>query len=289
MALTCDRVRELASGFVLGALDPKEMIAVSGHLKGCREPHPEIDDLGGVLPYMAESLEPVEPPAWLRESVIAAARADLVARRRVGKPSERRAAQPFMAPVAVPDAPAPVAAQPRRLAPAAEIISFPGARASRRARIAVWATRAAAAVAIVALAGYSFVLQGDLRAAQEARDHLQQIQYYGSLPDARTAHLAAVDGSNAGATAVLHHIDHLIVSLYGLPATKGDQVYVVWLANGSGGWTKLGWVTVDDSGVGYLELSDVPASDNLWVLVCREPNANVTTPGQRVLTGTILL
>jgi hypothetical protein len=289
MALTCDRVRELASGFVLGALDPKEMIAVSGHLKGCHKPHPEIDDLGGVLPYIAESLEPVEPPAWLRESVIAAARADLVARRRVGKPSERRAAQPVMAPVAVPDAQAPVAPQPRRLAPAAEIISFPGASASRRAPIAVWAARAAAAVAIVALAGYSFILQGDLDKARRAQAQASAIVYALGQPDARTAHLTAVDGSNAGATAVLHHIDHLIVSLYGLPATKGDQVYVVWLANGSGGWTKLGWVTVDDSGVGYLELSNVPASENLWLLVCREPNAGVTTPGQRVLTGTILL
>jgi hypothetical protein len=289
MALTCDRVRELAPGFVLGALNPKEMIAVSGHLKGCRKPHPEMDDLGGVLPYIAESLEPVEPPAWLRESVIAAARADLVARRRVGKPSERRAAQPVMAPVAVPDAPAPVATQPRRLAPAAEIISFPGARASRRRRVLTWATRAAAAVAIVALAGYSFVLQGELRDAQTQRDHLATVEYYRGLPDARTAHLTAIDASNAGGIAVLHHIDHLIVSLYGLPATKGDQVYVLWLANGSGGWTKLGWVTVDDSGVGYLELSNVPTSGNLWLLVSREPNAGVTQPGQRVLTGTILL
>jgi hypothetical protein len=289
MALTCDRVRELAPGFVLGALDPKEMVAVSGHLKSCRKAHPEIDDLGGVLPYIAESLEPVEPPAWLRESVIAAARADLVARRRVGKPSKRRTPVPVMAPVAVPDAPAPVATQPQRLAPAAEIISFPGTRSSRRARIAAWAVRAAAAVAIVALAGYSFILQAELRDAQTQRDQIIQMEYYARLPGARSTHLTAIDGSNAGGTAVLHHVDHLIVSLYGLPATKGDQAYVLWLANSSDGWTKLGWVTVDDSGVGYLELSNVPVSDNLWLFLCREPNASVATPGQKVLTGTIWL
>jgi hypothetical protein len=52
---------------------PDEMIAVSDHLDSCSQPHPEVDDFGGVLPYIAESLEPVEPPAWLRESVIAAA------------------------------------------------------------------------------------------------------------------------------------------------------------------------------------------------------------------------
>ena len=240
MALTCDRVLELGSGFVLGALDPKEMIAVSGHLKGCRKPHPEIDDLGGVLPYIAESLEPVEPPAWLRESVIAAARADLVARRRVGKPSERRAAQPVMAPVAVPDAPAPVAAQPRGLAPAAEIISFPGARASRRARIAVWAARAAAAVAIVALAGYSFILQGDLRQGPEGPgpgigDQCTRwpAGHSDGPPDGRRRVQRRRDGCSSP------H-DHLFVSLYGLPPTKGDQVYMVWLAGSTA--AGRGWV-----------------------------------------------
>jgi hypothetical protein len=289
MALTCDRVRELASGFVLGALDPKEMIAVSGHLEGCRKPHPEINELGGVLPYIAESLEPVEPPAWLRESVIAAARADLVARRRVGKPSERRAAQPVMAPVAVPDAPASVATQPRGLAPAAEIISFPGARASRRARIAVWAVRAAAAVAIVALAGYSFVLQGELSKAQKAQDDYERIMYVLVQSDTRSTQLAAVDGSSASGTAALRPSGHIFVYLHGLSATKGDQVYMIWLSGSYGSWTKLGSVTVDDSGVGYLEVDNVPVTTNLWLLVCREPNGNVTQPGQRVLTGTILL
>ncbi|MGD0249112.1 MAG: zf-HC2 domain-containing protein [Candidatus Limnocylindrales bacterium] len=289
MALTCDRVRELASGFVLGALDPKEMIAVSGHLKGCRKPHPEIDDLGGVLPYIAESLEPVEPPAWLRDSVIAAARADLVARRRVGKPSEQRAAEPVMAPAALPAAPAPVATQPRRLAPTAEIIAFPAARASRRRRVLTWATRAAAAVAIVALAGYSFVLQGELSRAQEVQAHYESIVYALGQSDTRSTQLAAVDGSSASGTAALRPSGHIIVYLHGLPATKGDQVYMVWLAGNSGSWTKLGSVTVDDSGVGYLEVDTVPTTANLWLYVCRESNAKVTEPGQRVLMGIILL
>ena len=61
MTLTCDRVRELASGYVLGALDTEEMLDVADHLDSCRLGHPEVDEFGGVLPYLAASLEPVEP------------------------------------------------------------------------------------------------------------------------------------------------------------------------------------------------------------------------------------
>ena len=79
--MTCDRIREFASGFVLGALETDEMIAVQDHLDSCPKAHPEVNELGGVLPYLAESLEPVETPTWLRKSVIEAAKSDLTARR----------------------------------------------------------------------------------------------------------------------------------------------------------------------------------------------------------------
>ncbi|HSS36485.1 MAG TPA: zf-HC2 domain-containing protein, partial [Patescibacteria group bacterium] len=61
--LTCDEARDLAAGFVLGALAPDEMVAVREHLATCAEAHPEFEELGGVVPYLADSLEPVEPPA----------------------------------------------------------------------------------------------------------------------------------------------------------------------------------------------------------------------------------
>jgi anti-sigma factor RsiW len=67
MAISCDRVRDLASGFVLGALDPAEMTAVREHLGGCSRPHAELRELGGVVPYLGGSLEPVEPSARLAD------------------------------------------------------------------------------------------------------------------------------------------------------------------------------------------------------------------------------
>ena len=54
--LTCDDVRELAGAFVLGALDAAEEAAVRVHLAvpSHADAHPEIAELGGVLPAFAE-------------------------------------------------------------------------------------------------------------------------------------------------------------------------------------------------------------------------------------------
>lgn len=288
MAMTCDRVRELASGFVLGALDPDEMAAVADHLEGCRKAHAEVGEFGGVLPYLAESLHPVEPPAWLRESVIAAARADLVARRRVGKPSERRVAVAS----AVSAASTAPALSGRESVPQVQVVSIDAARAaraSRRRRALTWATRVAAVVAIVALSGYSYTLQGELAKAHAAQDRETAILNALTRPDTRTAQLTALDGSKASGLAALRPNGHIIVNLHGLSATSGDQVYAVWLSSNGGVAAKVGWFTVDDSGEGYLEVDNVPTSASLWIFVCREPNGNVTKPGPMVVSGTISL
>jgi hypothetical protein len=278
MVMTCDRVRELASGFVLGALETDEMIAVSDHLDSCSFAHPEIEDLGGVLAYIPDTLEPLEPPAWLRESVIAAARADLVTRRRV-------------APVAVPVAVAAKASEPTaKSMPAAHIIPFGPSRVSRRRRAMAWASRVAAAVAVVVLAGYALVLQGDLDRAKRSQAEDASLNYYWAQPYTLKAVLTAADGSSASGMAVLRPNGHIMVRAHNLTATKGDEVYVVWLSSGGAAPVKAGTLTVDDSGSGGLEVDNVPTSANLWVFVCREPNANVTKPtGPMIVSGTISL
>jgi hypothetical protein len=293
MVMTCDRVCELASGFVLGALDADDMIAVSDHLDRCQKPHPEIAELGGVLPYIAESLEPVEAPAWLRESVIAAARADLVAGRRVGKPAEHRIAAPVETTTA---APVPVLAFSHAEAAAgpSAVISLSAVRASRGRRAATWATRVAAAVAILALSGYSFSLQSQLRHAQEISDANASILHAMAEPGTLQAVLVPADGSAAGGLAALMPTGHVLVNVYGLARTQGDETYVVWLSSGNDGptvsWIKAGSFTVDDSGRGYLEVDSAPTSSNLRLYICREANGNVLQPtGPRVLTGTIWL
>jgi hypothetical protein len=275
--MTCDRIRELASGFVLGALDTDDMIAVQDHLDSCPKAHPEVNELGGVLPYLAESLEPVEPPAWLRRSVIEAAKSDLAARRLVGEPFARRLVDtPSERRVA-----APVAA-----AAPARVISLNAARASRRRRAAVWFGRVAAAALIVVVAGYAAVVQTGVGKPSGTDD----IWNFLGQPDARSAVLVAYDHSQAGGLAVLRPSGNIMVSVHNLQPTKGDEVYVVWLTADNGVPSKVGSFTADDSGVGKLNVDRAPISESLWIFVCKEPNSNVTKPtGPMIVSGTISL
>ena len=138
--ISCDRVRELASGYVLGALEPEEMAAVEEHLESCHDAHSEVAELGGVLPYLAVAPEPLEPPAWLRDSVMAAVRADLTVRRR-----------PAAMPTVLVSATEPESASPGVLESSdGKIVSLVAMR-SRRHRLPIWLARTAAAVAVVAI------------------------------------------------------------------------------------------------------------------------------------------
>jgi hypothetical protein len=109
-------------------------------------------------------------------------------------------------------------------------------------------------------------------------------------PDTLKAVLVASDGSGASGMAALRPTGHILVRLHGLAQTKGEEVYSVWINSGGATATKAGTLTVDDSGSGYLDVNNVPTTANLWVFVCREPNAGVTAPtGPIIVSGTISL
>src|SRR5574338_700982 len=71
-ALRAD-VRELAAGFVLGALEPAEADALRTHVAACPEPHPELAELGSVVPALLASAEPIEPSPGLKGRILTAA------------------------------------------------------------------------------------------------------------------------------------------------------------------------------------------------------------------------
>ena len=285
MTFACDQVQDLASGFVLGALDAAEMAAVREHLSTCHNSHPELCEMGGVLPYVGGSLAPVEPPRHLRAAVLAAVQADMRAR---SAENATISVTPAIAePVAVELDRAPVLTvlKPQ---PSAGVISIARLRLLRTRRAVVWATRVAAAVAIISLVGYAVAVQGDLAKAHEAQDHTNAILNYLQVPGARSAVLTPQGGNKGAGDAVLLPSGHVVVLLHGLAATTGDEVYTVWLSADSGAITNAGSFTVDDQGEGFLHMINVPPSDSLWVMVCREPNANVQKPtGPAVVSGTI--
>ena len=125
--MTCEQARDLAAAYVLGALEAGEEAAVRDHLQTCDQPHPEFAELGGVVPVLSASLEPVEPPASLRDRIMAAAAADLEARR-AAEVSAPSAAMPSVeGPAADRTRPAPTAGTETR-----PVISLADERTRRR-------------------------------------------------------------------------------------------------------------------------------------------------------------
>lgn len=269
MAIACERVREIASGFVLGALDPAEMTAVREHLDRCRKPHPELRELGGVLPYLAVSLQPVEPPRHLRAAVLAVVEADMRARRR-----EAAAATPEPVPAVAAAAP-PSGGQ---------VISLASVRRVRSRRALVWLTRVAAAVAVVGLiGGYAMVIRGELNRPQPS-------SYYYHQPGDRSTDLDPQNDNKASGIAVLRPTGNVVAYMHGLTPTKGDQVYTVWLGADDADPVAVASFTVDGLGEAIAQIDQAPRAAQLHVSVTLEPKSGAIAPtGPVVLSGTISL
>jgi hypothetical protein len=280
MTIRCDRVRELAPGFVLGALDAADMAAVHEHLIGCRDPHPELRELGGVLPYLATLLEPVEPPARLRAAVIAAAQADLAAHPRSAEVAGSRVAT-IRRTIPAPESGA-VEAEAAEQVNGAMVVSLTSARRSRRRRALAWTTRVAAAAAVVAVVAYGFGVIREPGAGPSAGpsfDYKGQGTVYAGLTPQASSHAAGL--------AVLKPSGHLYVYVNGLAPTTGDQVYMVWVTAAKD-TILAGYFTVNAQGDGSIQMDNVPRAASLWVQVCIEPNEHVTQPtGPTVASGTI--
>lgn len=255
-SMTCDEARDLAAGFVLGALEPAEERAVRDHLATCPEPHPEFAELGGVVPYLNESLlaDPVEPPASLRARVLASAAAEP----RVAVPEPAEATIPFGRPAAR-----------RRLGPAS----------------VDWALRIAAAVAIVALAGWNILLQGRLDAAQDYEAAVAAVVQAAGEPGAMTVILTPAQGEARGIAAVRGD-GSVVLAARNLDATAGSQVYETWVIVGDAAPVAVGSFTVGSDGTGTFTTRPADAPPGSVIALTLEPNAGNTAPlGPVVASG----
>lgn len=87
--IDCAEARDRAPFFVLGALDARGAAEVRDHLATCTLEHPEFAELGGVVPYLAELVEPLDGGPALRERVLAIVAADARAQVRDDVAAER--------------------------------------------------------------------------------------------------------------------------------------------------------------------------------------------------------
>jgi anti-sigma-K factor RskA len=266
--LTCDEVREMAGAYVLGALDAAEAGAVRAHLVGHEDAHPEIAELGSVIPAFLETVPMVEPPAGLKDRIV---------------PST----SPPPAPVTPAPAPIePIAAAPAPAAPAPPV-AFPTAeeRAERRARTSTsgWLLRIAAVLAIAALGSWNLLLQNQLSAAQAYERNVAAVLDAAAEPGSLTAVLAS-GGTGSGLASVQADGD-LAIAMRDLAPTAGSTVYEAWVIGADGVPVPVGNFRVGESGIGFLEAGGLPAAEGITLALTLEPGPGATTPTMPIISA----
>jgi hypothetical protein len=262
--LSHEEAVELAAPFVLGALEPDEEAAVREHLRSCSESHAEFDELGSVVPALAEAVEPVEPPAALKGRILAAAAAD-------------RAPD---VPVAV-AAPAPAPAPAQAAAPAPIPIE-----AHRRGPTPIsWFLVAAAGIAIVALVAVNLLTLGRLNSSEQFGRDVAAVLEAGAQPGAVTAVLAPAEAGGPRGLAAVGAAGEVTMAVQDLAPTTGTEVYEGWAIVGDAAPVPVGSFTVGDSGTGRLDGSGVPAQPGMTIALTREPGPGAQTPTLPILTA----
>lgn len=264
--LTHEQAIDLAPAYVLGALEAADMAAVREHIATCTESHAEFETLGGVVAYLADSpdIELVEPPAALRDRIMAAAAADLVV------PSDAQAS---------PQPHEPAAAPP---------IAFPSAtereaRARPRTGRLGWGIRIAAVVAIVALGGWNLLLQNDLTVARRFDQAVQRVITAAAQPGSQTVVMTPTENNQANGLAAIRPDGSVVLAMRNLPKTNGPEVYETWVIVGDAAPVPVGDFFVDEYGIAATTTRPTQAPPGAIIAVSREPG-----PGSKAPVGPIV-
>ncbi len=265
--LSCAEVGELAPGFVLGALEPDEMAAVREHLATCPEAHDELAELGGVVPYLADSLEPMAPPDALRSRILAA-----VAAEATSPPSD----------ITVPAA---SAARPSAGAvPAAAVISIDAERSRRRSPLG-WIAAVAAVLLIVGLGAWNVSLRHDLDGAQAYGAAVDRVLAIAAAPGGQTAILAPAQPGGPSGIAAIGSDGTVEIAVRDLAPTTGTQVYEAWVIGADKTPVAIGSFVPGTDGFGTLTTGQAPSAPGVVIALTREPSAGRTSPTPPVLTS----
>jgi anti-sigma-K factor RskA/putative zinc finger protein len=278
--MTHEQALELAPLYVLGALDRDEEAAVREHLGSCPRSHAEVDELGGVVPALIEAgladPELVEPPADLRDRIMAAAADDLAV-----NPRAAQAATPRTA------APAPVLA-----VPSPQPVPFPStagrtARTERRRTSTFdWIVRIAAVIAIVASGAWTLNVQGQLDRARAFDQAVAAVVQAGSQPNAKTVVLATQKDQRGSGIGAVTADGSVVLALRDLRATSGQQSYTAWVIVGSAAPVNVGDFAVDASGIRSFTTKATDTPPGAIIAVTLEPNAGNPAPtGPIVVAG----
>ena len=262
--LSHDEVVDLAPLYVLGALEPAEEAAVREHLATCEIGHPELDELGGVVSALWETVELVEPPASLKQRVLDAVRAE-------------GAVQPTAAP-----------AEER-------VTRFPTAqereertfRPTRFTRTVDWMFRAAAILAIVVLGAWNLLLQRDLDQARDYRDAVAAVLDVAGQQGSAIAVVAPTGDSpiRPSGIAAVSSGGRVEFAVRGLAPTSGTQVYTAWAIGADGVPVDIGDLAIAPDGSGRLTTQTSTPPANLTVAFTLEDRSGATAPKAPILAA----
>jgi anti-sigma factor RsiW len=252
--LSHEEAVELAASFVLGALEPDEEAAVREHLRTCSESHSEFEQLGSMVPALAEAVDPVEPPAALKARILAAAAAD--------RAPDVVVATPLPAPEAI-----PIDLRRRGPSPVS------------------WFLVAAAGIAIIALVAVNLLTLGRLNSSEQYARDVAAVLEVGSQPGALTAVLAPSEAGGPRGLAAVASSGNVTMAVQDLAPTTGSEVYEGWAIVGDAPPVPLGGFTVGDGGTGRLDGGGVPAQPGMTIALTREPGPGAQTPTLPILSA----
>lgn len=256
--LTCAEVADLAPAFVLGALEAAASDTVRRHLAECPEAHAEMAELHSVVPALFEVVEPVAPPAGLKDRILAAAAADT---QRVTDASRVAAAPP-----------ASDVQRPRVVGDRA-----PGWTSIFRRP--VWAAVSLAAVlAVVALGAWNLDLQDRNRALAAYQQGVEQVLAEAAQPGAQLAVLAPTAGGGPSGLAAVAEDGTVAIVMRNLAPTSGTEVYEAWLIAGDLAPVPIGEMRVGADGTAALVTNQVPLGSGVTVALTLEPGPDSTAP-----------
>ena len=273
-----------AASYLLGALDATARERFELHAAGCAECQHDLAALQPVADELALAVPQIAPPAHLRLSVVAAARALADAAQAAQDPAQRLSFPPL------------AIAAPRQPIGTTPVVAIPAATQRRRRAWWQWAERASALVAAASLAvamgaaGYAYAQRQEIQHTTQTAAQLSEtlaVMYQPGMvaktlspgeaaPQARARLFLAPDGQQA------------VLMAYDLPQLARDKAYQLWLNNPDVNKKDSGGLFhVDEKGRGQLIVRAPAALEGYKTCgVTKEPAQGSRWPtGERVLVG----
>ena len=258
--LTCAEAEELAALCVLDMLTAEEAAPVHAHLAACDQPHTDIARAAEAAGALALSVEPVQPPAALRDRLMSAVAttAQVPDRLDVAGPADPSRVVPFERPE----------------------------RATRPSR-AVWIGLAAAAVLALLLGGWNLSRQRQVSDADQQLALVRQAVAAASDPTSTVVPIAGTDAApGVSGMVVIPASGTGYLMIQGLPSLADDQVYQAWYLAG-GVPTSAGLMEPSGAGITVMAgLDPIAGTDAIALTI--EPAGGLPQPtGDVVAAGTL--